>query len=97
MKRNKKKLKKIIANVMLYTICWRNVDKLNDIWIYAKYDLLGGNMSKKKKELGNYNCKDEQIKQVEEQNKKEKALLILAILNWIDVILLIILLIFDNH
>lgn len=42
MKRNKKKLKKIIANVMLYTICYRNVDKLNDIWVYAKYDLLGG-------------------------------------------------------
>jgi len=42
MKKRKKKLKKIIVNTILYTICWRNVDKLNDIWIYAKYDLLGG-------------------------------------------------------
>lgn len=41
MKRNKKKLKKVITNIMLYTICYRNVDKLNDVWIYAKYNLLG--------------------------------------------------------
>lgn len=38
----KKKLKKIILNAILYTFCWRNVDKLDDLWIYAKYDLLGG-------------------------------------------------------
>lgn len=44
MKRNKKKLKKIITNIVLCTICWRNVDKHDDIWIYAKYDLLGGIM-----------------------------------------------------
>ena len=42
MKKNKKKLKRIITNVMLYTICYRNVDKHDDIWVYAKYDLLGG-------------------------------------------------------
>lgn len=37
-----KKLKRLISKAILYTICWRNVDKLNGIWIYAKYDLLGG-------------------------------------------------------
>lgn len=29
-----KKLKKIILRTLLYTICWRNVDKHNDIWAY---------------------------------------------------------------
>lgn len=43
MKRNQiKKLKRIVSKVMLYTICWRNVDRFYDFWIYAKYDLLGG-------------------------------------------------------
>lgn len=42
MKRKKKNLKKLIARIMLYTICYRNVDKLDDFWIYAKYNLLGG-------------------------------------------------------
>lgn len=30
----RKKLKKIIAKAMLYTICCRNVDRLNNVWIY---------------------------------------------------------------
>lgn len=37
-----KKFQKRLLQIMLYTICWRNVDKLDDFWIYAKYDLLGG-------------------------------------------------------
>jgi len=35
-----RKIKKKILTAMLYTICWRNVDKLNSIWIYAEYNLL---------------------------------------------------------
>lgn len=38
----RKKIKKIIANAILYTINARNVDRLYSIWVYAKYDLLGG-------------------------------------------------------
>ena len=37
-----KKLKKIILNILLYTICRRNVDKHVSVWIFTKYDLLGG-------------------------------------------------------
>ena len=37
MKRNKKKLKKTITNIVLYTVCYRNVDKHDDIWIYDSY------------------------------------------------------------
>lgn len=47
MKKNKKKLKKIIANVMLYTICWRNVDKHDDVWIYASYNVELGKEKRK--------------------------------------------------
>ena len=35
-----KKIKKKLLTVMLYTICWRNVDKLYNIWVYTKYNLL---------------------------------------------------------
>lgn len=37
-----KKLKRKLLTVMLYTAVWRNVDKHVDIWIFTKYDLLGG-------------------------------------------------------
>ena len=37
-----KKIKKKLLTAMLYTFCWRNVDKSVSVWIYAKYDLLGG-------------------------------------------------------
>lgn len=37
-----KKIKKKLLTLMLYTICYRNVDKPYDFWIYAEYDLLGG-------------------------------------------------------
>ena len=37
-----KKIKKIILQMLLYTICYRNVDKFNSVWIFTKYDLLGG-------------------------------------------------------
>lgn len=36
-----KKIKKKLLTAMLYTICYRNVDKLNGIWIFTKYNLLG--------------------------------------------------------
>lgn len=43
MKKRKKKIKKIIAKVMLYTICWRNVDRHVLVWIYDSYNVkLGG-------------------------------------------------------
>ena len=34
----KTKLKKLLANAMLYTVCWRNVDRLCDIWRYERYN-----------------------------------------------------------
>lgn len=40
-----------------------------------------------KQKLKEYGCTDEQIKQAEDQNKKERTLLIITILNWIVVIL----------
>jgi len=40
MKKTRKKLKKLVGNAMLYTICYRNVDRLNGIWIFTKYNLL---------------------------------------------------------
>ena len=36
-----KKIKKRLLTAMLYTICWRNVDKHVSVWIFTKYDLLG--------------------------------------------------------
>lgn len=39
-----KKIKKIILQMLLYTICYRNVDKFNSVWIFTKYNLLGGEM-----------------------------------------------------
>lgn len=35
----RKKLKQLIVRMMLYTICWRNVDKLNDLWVYDSYNI----------------------------------------------------------
>ena len=29
-----KKIKKKLLQIMLYTICYRNVDKLNNVWVY---------------------------------------------------------------
>ena len=37
-----KKIKKKLLQIIVYVICWRNVDKLNNVWVYAKYNLLGG-------------------------------------------------------
>ena len=51
---------------------------------------------KREEELRKYGISDYQIEQAKEQERKEKVLLITAILNWINVIL-IILLIFCNH
>lgn len=34
----KTKLKKLLANVMLYTINVRNVDRLYDLWNYERYN-----------------------------------------------------------
>ncbi len=42
-----KKLKKVIANAMLYTICWRNVDKLNDLWVYDRNNIKLGRRGRK--------------------------------------------------
>lgn len=35
----RKRLKKIIANAIVYTINARNVDELNGIWLYDSYNV----------------------------------------------------------
>ena len=50
-----------------------------------------GKMTKKREEeLRKYGISDYEIKEAKEQNKKEKVLLRIAILNWINVILMLI-------
>lgn len=45
---------------------------------------------KREKELKKYGISDHEIKEAKEQDKKEKVLLTIAILNWINVILMMI-------
>jgi tRNA threonylcarbamoyladenosine modification (KEOPS) complex Cgi121 subunit len=45
---------------------------------------------KREKELRKLGISDYEIKEAKEQNKKEKVLLRIAILNWINVILMLI-------
>ena len=55
-----------------------------------------GKMTKKReKELKKLGISDYEIKEAKEQNKKEKVLLMIAILNWLNVILMSIILLFD--
>ena len=50
-----------------------------------------GKMTKKREEeLRKYGISDYEIKEAKEQDKKEKVLLTIAILNWINVILMLI-------
>ncbi len=46
---------------------------------------------KREKELRKLGISDYEIKEAKEQNKKEKVLLTIAILNWINAILMLIL------
>lgn len=50
---------------------------------------------KREKELRKLGISDYEIKEVKEQNKKEKVLLMIAILNWLNAILMFIILLFD--
>lgn len=34
MKNKRKRLRKLIAKAILYTFCWRNVDKYASLWVY---------------------------------------------------------------
>lgn len=45
---------------------------------------------KREKELKKYGISNHEIKEAKEQNKKEKVLLMIAILNWFNVILMLI-------
>ncbi len=45
---------------------------------------------KREKELRKLGISDYEIEEVKEQNRKEKVLLIIAILNWLNVILMLI-------
>ena len=55
-----------------------------------------GKMTKKReKELRKLGISDYEIKEAKEQNKKEKVLLMIAILNWLNAILMFIILLFD--
>nr|DAZ39615.1 MAG TPA: hypothetical protein [Caudoviricetes sp.] len=45
---------------------------------------------KREKELRKLGISDYEIKEAKEQNKKEKVLLMIAILNWLNVILMLI-------
>lgn len=50
---------------------------------------------KREKELKKYGISNHEIKEAKEQNKKEKVLLMIAILNWLNAILMLIILLFD--
>lgn len=50
---------------------------------------------KRKEELKAYGISDYEIREAEKQNKKEKVLLMIAILNWLNAILMLIILLFD--
>lgn len=67
----RKKIKKIIANAMLYTINVRNVDRLYSIWVYAKYDLLGGSMEINKIKIL---ATEYEVEEVEQIDKYERLL-----------------------
>lgn len=55
----------------------------------------GGNMKKdKRKKLRQMGYSENEIKQIEKQNQKERALLLLAILNWTIVIMMWMILLF---
>ena len=45
--------------------------------------------------LKKYGISNHEIKEAKEQNKKEKVLLMIAILNWLNAILMLIILLFD--
>lgn len=49
----------------------------------------------REEELKKLGISDYEIEEVKEQNRKEKVLLIIAILNWLNVILMLIILLFD--
>ena len=67
----RKKIKKIIANAILYTINARNVDRLYSIWVYAKYDLLGGSMEINKIKIL---ATEYEVEEVEQIDKYERLL-----------------------
>ena len=67
----RKNIKKIIANAMLYTINVRNVDRLYSIWVYAKYDLLGGSMEINKIKIL---ATEYEVEEVEQIDKYERLL-----------------------
>ena len=50
---------------------------------------------KREKELKKYGISNHEIKEAKEQNKKEKVLLMIAILNWLNAIFMLIILLFD--
>lgn len=50
---------------------------------------------KREEELRKYGISDYEIKEAKEQDKKEKVLLTIAILNWLNAILMFIILLFD--
>ena len=52
---------------------------------------------KREEELRKYGISDYEIKEAKEQDKKEKVLLRIAILNWINVILMLIFVRFCNR
>lgn len=59
-----KKLKKIILRMLLYTICWRNVDKLYDIWAYDSYYIKLG----KEKKMEIKDCLKDELKRLNRIN-----------------------------
>ena len=64
--------------------------------ILSKYDLLGGEKMKedKRKTLRQIGYSENDIEQIEKQKQKERALLLLAILNWTIVIMMWMILLF---
>lgn len=60
-----KKFKKIILRTLLYAICWRNVDKLNDIWAYD-----GNNVElRKEKKMEIRDCLKDELKRLNRMNE----------------------------
>ncbi len=73
-----KKIKKKLLQIMLYTVCWRNVDRLNNIWIYDSYYIeLKKERRRKMEDQKIYTKEDvykkiQQIKDYYEEKLKEK-------------------------
>ena len=86
----KRKTKKLLGQAIVYSILY-----VSGV-IFCYWAFLQGmtyqeeKMTKKcEEELKKYGISDYQIEEAKEQEKKEKVLLITAILNWINVILML--------